>query len=337
MVRRAASSLVVFAALLAGCTEMRPVEPDPGQSWVSAKREAYVGPPRLHKVTNGDTASGIAQHYGVSLQELAVANDLRKPYVIKLGSNLQIPQPRGKAAPVPATQPAPRPAIRQLPTPVAPVSPMAPQPVPSDIQVATLAPPPGLPAPSAKPATFATPPDERVVESEVAAEEEVADAPVVEAAVPVADPGATARAAAKRPPSLSGEGFLWPTSGSVLSRFGTKSDGSGNDGINIAAPLGTPVLAAENGVVSYANDEIAGWGRMVLIRHADGFTTGYAHLDTILTRIGDYVARGQVIGRVGQTGYVDQPQLHFELRSGKRALDPSKHLVKGGDMKVASR
>jgi murein DD-endopeptidase MepM/ murein hydrolase activator NlpD len=336
MVRRVASSLVLLAGLLGGCTEMRPVDPSPGQSWVSAKREAYVGPARLHKVTNGDTASGIAQRYGVSLQELVVANNLRKPYLIKLGSNLQIPQPRGKAAPVPTAQPAPRPGIRQLPTPLAPVSPMAPQPAESDIQVATLAPPASLPAPSAKPATLAAP-DERVVEDEVAAEEEIAEAPVVEAAVPVADPGATARAAARRPPSLSGEGFLWPASGSVLSRFGTKSDGSANDGINIAAPLGTPVLAAENGVVSYASDEIVGWGRMVLIRHADGFTTGYAHLDTILTRIGDYVARGQVIGRVGQTGYVDQPQLHFELRSGKRALDPGKHLVKGGDMKVASR
>ena len=146
-----------------------------------------------------------------------------------------------------------------------------------------------------------------------------------------------ARASAKKPPSLSGDGFLWPTSGSVVSRYGTKKDGGQNDGINIAARLGTPVLAAENGIVSYASDEIVGWGRMVLVRHADGFTTGYAHLDSILTHVGDQVHRGQVIGRVGQTGYVDAPQLHFELRSGKRALDPSKLLIKGGDLEMASR
>ncbi|WP_051329109.1 M23 family metallopeptidase [Geminicoccus roseus] len=313
MVRRVALPLLVIAAGLAGCSELRPVEQGVGQSWVTAKRAAYTGPARLHKVVRGDTASGIADRYGVSLQSFVVANNLSKPYIVKLGSNVRIPPKRGESAPRAVPAQAPRPVEREAP---AQPSPMAPQPAPSDIQVATLAPLPSVreapvPAPAPEPAA----------------------APVQ--AVP--DPGAQARASAKTPPPLSGDGFLWPASGSVVSGFGKKIDGSENDGINIAAAPGTPVLAAENGVVSYASDEIVGWGKMVLIRHADGFTTGYAHLETILTAVGDDVARGQVIGRVGQTGYVETPQLHFELRSGKRALNPSKHLIRDKDLEVASR
>ena len=309
MVRAATLGLVLSASLLMGCSELRPVDPDQGQSWAAAKRDAYRGAAKLHKVTRGDTASEIAREYGVTLTQLASANDLRAPYVVRVGENLSIPQPGQKLATVPVA--TARPARRSR---TSPASPMAPQSRQSSIQVATLAP---LPAPAARPVPTVEPAS-------------------VTSVAPV-DPGAMARASAKRPPSLTGDGFLWPTAGSVISPFGHKSDGRANDGINIGAALGASVLSAENGVVSYASDGIPGWGRMVLIRHADGFTTGYAHLDSILTRVGDNVARGQVIGRVGQTGNVDSPQLHFELRSGKRALDPSAHLVKDGDVAVASR
>ena len=304
---------MIFAVLssvaFAGCTSLRPVDPSPGQSWVAAKRDAYRGPPKLHKVARGDTALEIAHHYGVTLQQLALANGLRQPYLVQVGNDLAIPQGRGRA--VPAAVHLPKPA-RAKPAPS--LSPMAPAPVHSEVQVAELAP--------------------LTVSIKEAPPAPVEAVPLRVAAV---DPGAMARASAKRLPSLTGDGFLWPTSGSVISQFGRKRDGSANDGINISAALGAPVLAAENGVVSYASDRIPGWGRMVLIRHADGFTSGYAHLDKILTQIGDNVARGQVIGRVGQTGNVSSPQLHFELRSGKRALDPSSHLVKSADVAVASR
>lgn len=310
MLRHAATPLLLLAVVLTGCTELRPFEQHEGQSWAAAKSSAYKGPPRLHKVVRGDTASTIAERYRISLDQLAAANGLSEPYVVQLGRNLKIPTSGSKAAPAtaPAPRPAPRPVFKD-----SPVSPMAPQPGKSEIQVATLEPPPAA-SPQAGPEPEAEP-----------------------AGLPAADPGAMARASAMIPPGLSGDGFLWPASGTTISHFGKKPDGSENDGINIGAPLGTPVLAAENGIVSYASDGIAGWGRMVLIRHAEGFTTGYAHLDSILTQVGDEVARGQVIGRVGQTGYVDSPQLHFELRSGKRALDPGKRLVKDRNMKVASR
>jgi murein DD-endopeptidase MepM/ murein hydrolase activator NlpD len=127
-----------------------------------------------------------------------------------------------------------------------------------------------------------------------------------------ADPAAPARAGR----------FAWPVRGTVISSFGTKPGGLQNDGINIAAPRGTPVRAAENGVVVYAGNELRGFGNLLLLRHADGWMSAYAHLDETLVERGSQVRRGQTIGRVGQTGSVSAPQLHFELRRGGRAVDP---------------
>jgi murein DD-endopeptidase MepM/ murein hydrolase activator NlpD len=127
------------------------------------------------------------------------------------------------------------------------------------------------------------------------------------------------------PPQPVGHGsgkFLWPVNGKIVSPFGPKDGGSHNDGINIAAPLGTPVRAADGGVVVYAGNELRGFGNLLLIRHADGWVSAYAHCDALLVKRGDQVKRGQVIGRVGQSGNVSAPQLHFELRKGAEAVDP---------------
>jgi len=129
------------------------------------------------------------------------------------------------------------------------------------------------------------------------------------------------------PPAPRGTGkFLWPVNGKVVSVFGLKDGGQHNDGINIAAPLGTPVRAAENGVVVYAGNELRGFGNLLLIRHADGWVSAYAHCDALLVKRGDQVKRGQVIARVGQTGAVSSPQLHFELRKSGQAVDPTAEL-----------
>lgn len=146
---------------------------------------------------------------------------------------------------------------------------------------------------------------------------------------------ATRKAAETEPPPLSGDGFLWPVSGRVIDGFGEKPNGARNDGINIAARDGTSVRAAENGIVVYAGDSIPGFGRMLLVRHADGFTTAYAHNSSLDVGVGDKVSRGQLIAEVGSTGDVAKPQLHFELRLGAKPVDPSRHLV-DGDTEVAS-
>jgi murein DD-endopeptidase MepM/ murein hydrolase activator NlpD len=131
------------------------------------------------------------------------------------------------------------------------------------------------------------------------------------------------------PPPISGDGFIWPVQGKIISAFGTKEQGHQNDGINISAPRGTPVRATENGVVAYAGNELRGFGNLVLIRHADGWITAYAHNDKLLVRRGQIVHKGQDIATVGSSGGVGEPQLHFQMRQGKNAIDPTKQLGPG--------
>ena len=120
--------------------------------------------------------------------------------------------------------------------------------------------------------------------------------------------------------------FSWPVRGRVLSAYGAKGDGLFNDGINIAAARGTTVGAAENGVVAYAGNEVKGMGNLIIIQHSGGWMTVYAHLDSMTVRRGNKVSVGQKIGTVGETGKVDEPQLHFEIRKGTKAYNPSTYL-----------
>jgi len=110
--------------------------------------------------------------------------------------------------------------------------------------------------------------------------------------------------------------------GAVIAEFGSAGVGRRNDGVNIAAPVGTPVRAAADGEVVYRGSELDGYGNLLLIKHADGFVTAYAHNDTMLARKGQKVQKGQVIAKVGQTGAVTEPQLHFEIRQNLKSVDP---------------
>jgi murein DD-endopeptidase MepM/ murein hydrolase activator NlpD len=116
--------------------------------------------------------------------------------------------------------------------------------------------------------------------------------------------------------------FAWPISGRVIADFGATSNGGHNDGINIAAPEGTPIHAAAAGTVSYAGNELKGYGNLVLIRHDNGYVTAYAHAERMLVARGDTVTKGQVIAYAGATGDVTSPQLHFEIRQGIKPLNP---------------
>jgi murein DD-endopeptidase MepM/ murein hydrolase activator NlpD len=139
-----------------------------------------------------------------------------------------------------------------------------------------------------------------------------------------------------RPPGRAGQRFAWPVRGRVISRFGPKSGGFYNDGINIAVRSGTPVVAAENGVVTYVGNELRGFGNLVLLRHQGGWVTAYAHAETISVKPGDIVRRGQVIARAGRSGRVHKPQLHFEIRKGRKAVDPLRHLPRLGAAATAA-
>lgn len=141
-------------------------------------------------------------------------------------------------------------------------------------------------------------------------------------------PGRMARERDLTPPARAGSGFLWPVEGKVVSAFGPKQGNRRNNGINIGATEGAPVRAADNGVVIYAGNELRGYGNLVLVQHADDWTTAYAHNGAILVEAGDPVTRGQTIALVGSSGNVSTPQTHFELRRNAEAVDPLLHLTK---------
>jgi murein DD-endopeptidase MepM/ murein hydrolase activator NlpD len=116
--------------------------------------------------------------------------------------------------------------------------------------------------------------------------------------------------------------LMRPVAGNIVSNFGPDGSGQTNEGINIAAPTGTPVHAAAAGTVIYAGNELAAFGNLVLVRHDGGLVTAYGHLDSIGVQRGASVTQGQTIGTVGQTGSAKAPQLHFEVREGSKPVDP---------------
>jgi murein DD-endopeptidase MepM/ murein hydrolase activator NlpD len=120
--------------------------------------------------------------------------------------------------------------------------------------------------------------------------------------------------------------FRWPVRGKVITAYGAKANGKSNDGINLAVPEGTPVKAAEDGVVAYSGNELKGYGNLVLVRHSNGYVTAYAHASELLVKRGDSIKRGQVIAKSGQSGEVGSPQLHFEIRKGSSPVDPLQFL-----------
>jgi len=164
-------------------------------------------------------------------------------------------------------------------------------------------------APVPAPSTVAT------IESPHSARVATPSAPVAE------DNPIKAEQAASAMPS-----FRWPVRGRIIAAFGPKPNGLQNDGINLAVPEGTPIKAAEDGVVAYAGNELKGYGNLVLVRHANGFVTAYANASEILVKRGETVKRGQVIAKSGETGNVTSPQLHFEIRKGATPVDPSQYL-----------
>lgn len=302
--------------------------PPPAQFQPVAAQTAAIPADGRYLVAKGDSLYGIARRFGLPIRAIIDANNLQPPYRLTLGQSLTIPQAKihvvapgdtifniarryevdrselvrlnGIQAPytIPLGQKLILPQVGTQ-TVTAAVS-SAPQARPSE----------GDPA-AASVAGLPKPPPARPSANRPAAAKAPAAEPVVARPGPVG-----------KPPPRAKSTFLWPVQGPVLSSFGGKKSGEHNDGINIAAPRGTPVRAAENGVVAYAGEELKGFGKLLLIKHADGWITAYAHNERLLVTQGDVVTRGQSIARVGSSGSVDRPQLHFEVRRGTRAVNP---------------
>jgi len=122
------------------------------------------------------------------------------------------------------------------------------------------------------------------------------------------------------------ESFIWPVKGKILSKYGSNDPGFFNDGINIESISGNDVKASSGGEIVYSGNEIPGYGNLILIKHSRNWITAYAHLKQIYKKKGTLVKKGESIGAVGNSGNVKIPQLHFEIRKGKEAVNPLKYL-----------
>jgi murein DD-endopeptidase MepM/ murein hydrolase activator NlpD len=190
-------------------------------------------------------------------------------------------------------------------------------------QVAAAQPVPARPAPA--PAAPAAAP--QAAQPHTVPTTKVASAaPVQTARVAKEEPRTTETVVKTAEPSGAMPSFRWPVKGRVIAGFGSKPNGTQNDGINLAVPEGTPIKAADDGVVAYAGNELKGYGNLVLIRHSNGFVSAYAHASELMVKRGDTIKRGQVIAHAGQTGSVTSPQLHFEIRKGSTPVDPAQYL-----------
>jgi murein DD-endopeptidase MepM/ murein hydrolase activator NlpD len=119
--------------------------------------------------------------------------------------------------------------------------------------------------------------------------------------------------------------FAWPVRGEIMSPFGSRH-GERHEGIDIRAPRGTPVHAAEAGRVIHADATLAGYGKMIVLKHAGRLYSVYAHNSRLLVEVGEFVEKGQVIAEVGATGNATTPHLHFEIRNNNTPRDPLEFL-----------
>lgn len=339
---RVVLATVLFLApllLMSACTDYRPLDQGSTVPWAQALSASKGGPigDNRYRVSKGDALGLIADRYGLRLAALAAANNIEPPYILYPGEVLRIPV----NAPLPTERPAP--------------------PRPSSITATTL--PPSSPSqrPESKPGPAVTEEGKRYIVGEgeslsvIAARHGLRLGELVVAngieppyqirpgqslIIPLTEAERRQRASADRsqparqetitltpPPPLSAEGFLWPVNGPVVSSFEQNSAKGRSGGITIAAQKGTPVRAADNGIVAYAGEALRGYGQMVMLRHAEGYVTLYAHNDALLVREGDVVRRGQPIAEVGDSGDVGDSQLHFELRKGTKPIDPTKVLA----------
>ena len=240
----------------------------------------------VHVIESGESLYTVARRYNVTAQAIVQANGFSSPDKIYVGQKIVIP---GRADLLAKMGPA---KVAEGASKLASAS-------------GTLT----APAKSTDMAALPSAPQVPTTRSDALAKPQAA----------LAAPEAKPLVQPKSEPVLSGaDKFRWPISGRVITDFAN----SKGTGINIEAPEGAPVRAAENGQVIYAGSGVEGYGNLILIRHPNGFVSAYAHLKDMNVAKGTVVNRGDNIGTAGKTGSVSKPQLHFELRKGATPVDP---------------
>lgn len=271
---------------------------------------------KAYVVQTGDTLANVAKRFNVKPAALAEENNLRTSAAIKKGQKLRLPSGFRDKGPLKTTVTTAPPASR-------PATPRPITPAPSYTPSAAATPPASLPS---SPRPYTPLPG--------ASYPRTPTGPV--SALPVTPPPSSGQIIGTSPPpteaeiTAAGRGrFVWPLQGETISGFGPKGTGQRNDGVNIRAQAGAPVRAAAAGEVVYAGNQVPGFGNLVLVKHADGWVTAYAHLSSTEVKMRQQVAQGATLGAVGQTGGVTEPQLHFEVRYAPTPKDKARPVDPG--------
>jgi murein DD-endopeptidase MepM/ murein hydrolase activator NlpD len=286
----------------------------------------------------GETIGTVARKTGVPASAIMETNGIRNPAAIRPGQRLVIPRYVYDSTPhAPASVPAPQRAAENVHV-VEPGESLIGISRRSGVTLSALAHANNiqpytkinigdrLTIPSGRKLAARRAAAPKVAQPRTVATERVASVPAQNARMAKPEVRETKSISRQVEPAGAIPSFRWPVKGRIISGFGARPNGTQNDGINLAVPEGTPIKAADNGVVAYAGNELKGYGNLVLIRHSGGFVSAYANASDLLVRRGDTVKRGQVIAHAGQTGNVSSPQLHFEIRKGSIPVDPKKYL-----------
>jgi murein DD-endopeptidase MepM/ murein hydrolase activator NlpD len=300
---------------------------------VAANASDVVG--TSYVVQPGDTLRGIGNRTGAGSEAIAAANGLTAPYVLQPGQRLTIPGGRYHTVAQGETGIAIAHAYRVAWSDIVALNGLE-EPyilrigqklkLPAGAQLAattpaTAAPRPGTP--TSRIGALVVNIDDVVTGSQPA----IAEGSSVPAARPARAPVA-ASVPVDVPRGFSGK-FVWPLSGTLLTRFGPVGKGQISNGIDIGATRGQPFRAAADGVVSYAGSEVAIYGGLILISHGGGWVSAYGHAERIDVTRGQAVKAGQVLGAAGQSGFDETPKLHFELRKDRKPVDPLQYLPRG--------
>lgn len=277
------------------------------------------------KVARGDTLYSISREYSVPVNDLAVMNGLSAPFALSVGQTLRVPDLQVRKAD--ATKKSAPTTTKVADKKSEPKQVTTKQNANPKKEIKTTK------TESAKKAELVKKTDTKKVKNKKVEpkKQDVKKTEKTDSKKTTQNKTALKATPKSEIPKIaarSSSKFSWPVRGTVLSHYGAKTGGLYNDGINISAVLNTAVVAAENGVVAYAGNEVRGMGNLVIIQHADGWMTVYAHMNSMTVRRGARVSVGQKIGTVGKTGKVTAPQLHFEIRKGTKAYNPVNYLKK---------
>ena len=284
--------------------ETKPVEQKPVAKSAPEKTKDVRVPLKTVTVARGDTLYSLSRKYEIPVNDLAVMNNLSAPFALSAGQKIRVPD-------LPVTKPAPAKTTTKAAT-----------------STKTATEKTKTVKPAEKPTIKQTTKPTQIKTDTKKQETKKTEIKKTESKPKETKKTANSQQKSQTVPARSASKFTWPVRGTILSHYGAKSGGLYNDGINISAASGATVVASENGVVAYAGNEVRGMGNLIIIQHADGWMTVYAHLNSMAVRRGVHVSVGQKIGTVGQTGKVTKPQLHFEIRKGTKSYNPTNYLKK---------